>query len=78
MGGADVLADVARLGMAAMYCKTEGGRVNLARRGRDGWEWIAIDEPGERTQVQALFDKLKHGVRSGSFTLPRLLGGSAA
>ncbi len=68
--GREVLADVARLGMAALYFRTDGGEVGVALRDASGWSWSVLADRGEQLEVEALFAKMKHGVRTGSFTLP--------
>lgn len=74
--GAEVLADVARLGMAALYFRTDGGVVGGAVRGAEGWTWVTFASRDDQVAVEGLFQKLQHGVRSGAFTLPNTSGGS--
>ena len=68
--GAEVLADVARLGMVGLYYRTDGGAVGLAEWDGAAWGWRRIESRDEQKAVEALFEKMKHGVRSGAFTLP--------
>jgi hypothetical protein len=69
--GAEVLADVARLGMVALYFRTDGGVVGTAVRGSDGtWSWRALEGRDAQKYVGTLFEKLAHGIRSGTFVLP--------
>lgn len=70
VGGAEVLADVARLGMVALYFRTEGGEVGGVRRVGNEWTWTAVTTREQSRALEILFDKLKHGVRTGSFVLP--------
>lgn len=66
----EVLADVARLGMVALYFRTDGGVVGAAVRSGEGWTWRAFSSRDDEVAVEGLFAKMKHGVRTGSFTLP--------
>lgn len=66
----EVLADVARLGMAALYFRTDGGLVGVAVREGDAWSWRVLDSRDDQVAVEGLFDKMKHGVRTGAFELP--------
>lgn len=70
IGGSEVLADVARLGMAGMYCRTDAGLAGVARRVSGAWSWVALTERDDIRAVESLFEKFKHGVRSGDFLLP--------
>ena len=69
--GAEVLADVARLGMVALYFRTDGGVVGTAVKGADGtWSWHELEGRDAQKSVGTLFEKLAHGIRSGTFVLP--------
>jgi hypothetical protein len=69
--GAEVLADVARLGMVALYFRTDGGAVGTAVRKADGtWTWQTLEGRDAQKSVGTLFEKLAHGIRNGSFVLP--------
>ncbi len=69
--GAEVLADVARLGMVALYFRTDGGVVGTAVRTAEGaWKWQTLEGRDAQKTVGTLFEKLAHGIRSGSFVLP--------
>jgi hypothetical protein len=70
IGGSEVLADVARLGMAGMYCRTDAGLAGVARRASGTWTWVALTERDDIRAVESHFEKFKHGVRSGDFLLP--------
>jgi hypothetical protein len=77
VGGEEVLADVARLGMAALYFQTDGGRSGLARRNAEGWQWTELQDRDSAKRIATLFEKLRHGIRSGAFTLPNPYAGGA-
>ena len=78
--GEEVLVDVARLGMVAMYFRAPDGRVGQVRVGQvrvgqvtgsaAGWSWILSANETDSTQVHALFDALEKGIRTGWFELP--------
>jgi len=69
--GAEVLADVARLGMVALYFRTDGGVVGTAVCNANGsWSWHKLEGRDAQKSVGTLFEKLAHGIRSGTFVLP--------
>lgn len=72
----EVLADVARLGMVALYFRTDGGVVGAAVRQGDTWTWTVFDDRDDQVAVERLFEKMHHGVRTGAFTLPNPESGS--
>ena len=67
--GTENLAEVARLGMIAMYWRTEDGR--LGWFGSDG-RTLPASTRAERAQIDALFTALDRRIRSGWFELPGL------
>ncbi len=69
----EVLADVARLGMVGIYFRTDGGVTGSAVREGEGWRWQAFTSRDDQKAVESLFEKLRHGVRSGAFILPNPL-----
>lgn len=76
LDGAEVLADVARLGMVALYFRTDGGVVGMAVPADGGWSWRTLASRDDQKAVMALFEKLQHGVRSGAFPLPNPRAGA--
>jgi hypothetical protein len=66
----EVLADVVRLGMVALYFRTDGGLVGTARQDAGGWKWVTFASRDDAMAVEELFQKMQHGVRTGAFTLP--------
>ncbi len=70
LDGKEVLADVARLGMAALYFRTDGGVYGTAVRSGEGWTWRVLTRREDQKAVESFFNKVSHGVRSGDFTLP--------
>jgi len=71
LGGEDVLVEVARVGMVALYWRAPDGRVGRAVSAPEGWEYRPVDG-ADAENVGALFDALGKGIRSGLFTLPGL------
>lgn len=72
--GEETLADVARVGMIAIYYKTEKGRVGMAVETDSGWEWRAVDGEKETRKIRELFEQFKKNIRVGYFTLPNPFG----
>ncbi len=70
LAGESVLADVAKLGVMAMYFETRDGRFGYARLDPDGWRFVEASGGGERQQIKALFDALQKQIRAGLFELP--------
>ena len=73
LDGEEVLVDVARLGMVAMYYKTEAGQVGWAVREEGAWAWKRTDNTAEQQQILELFDALEKQIRVGFFELPGAL-----
>jgi hypothetical protein len=71
LDGQDVLVDVARVGMVAMYWRAPDGRIGRVRGVAGGWEYPTLSGADEEA-VAALFDALGKGIRSGAFSLPAL------
>ncbi|MEZ4323021.1 MAG: DUF3450 family protein [Myxococcota bacterium] len=67
VAGEERLADVARLGMVAMYWRTDDGSVGWAER--DG-TFTAATTRTERAELDALFTALEQRIRTGWFALP--------
>jgi hypothetical protein len=71
--GEEVLADVARVGMVAIYFKTEDGRFGAARQTDEGWAWHKLSGEHSSEQVRHLFDSFKKNIRVGYFEIPNTL-----
>lgn len=76
LNGEDVLVDVARLGMIAMYFKTPDGEFGMATPNNGSWSWTILTNAEDIAQTEALFDALGRGIRIGWFTLPQPLIGA--
>lgn len=70
LDGESVLADVAKLGVVAMYFTTRDGRMGYATYDDQGWRFTEAQGGGERQQIRALFDALGKQIRVGLFELP--------
>lgn len=68
--GAEALVDVARLGMVAMYFKTQDGRVGRVAKKGDAWAIETLSDEASKTQILGLFDQFKKNIRVGFFELP--------
>lgn len=73
LDGQNTLVSVARLGMVALYFKTEDGRAGLAAPTADGWRWTLAADTDEQRQIGELFDALSRQIRVGYFELPGAL-----
>jgi len=70
LGGERVLAEVARLGMAMLYFRTEDGQYGWAVP-RDGdWVFETLVDPHRVEAVELLFEALRKQIRKGYFELP--------
>ena len=76
--GNEVLADVARIGMVALYFKTDDGRVGVARRSENGegaWSWQVLSGEKQKRRIEKLFESFKKNIRVGYFVMPNGLRG---
>lgn len=74
LDGQEQLVDVARLGMVAIYYRTDDGQVGWAERTDTGWVWQPAPDSAASLQVLELFDALEKQIRVGYFVLPDALG----
>jgi len=70
LDGHEVLVEVARVGMVALYFRTEDGRTGWAEQTDGGWTWREASSPLHKERVASLFDALDKQIRAGSFQLP--------
>ena len=70
LDGREVMVDVARLGMVALFYRTPTGEIGWAQAENTGWGWTKITDRKTRTQVDEVFSALTRGVRTGWFELP--------
>jgi hypothetical protein len=75
LGGEEMLVEVARLGMVAMYFRADDGRVGHVRRTGDEWQWIELADQDQHRRVDTLFETMRKQIRTGFFELPGPIGG---
>lgn len=71
--GDELFVEVARIGMLAIYFRTEEGVVGHAVRSGDDWTWTPYTDAGSIEHVEGLFDALEKQIRAGWFELPDLV-----
>jgi len=77
LDGADVLADVAKVGSMMLFFKLSDGRVGAARQTAGVWRFEVLSDPEDQKRVFAYFDSLSKQIRQGWFELPNALAGGA-
>ena len=73
LGGAARLAEVAKLGAAALYFHTDDGQYGQVFRENDRWVFRVFEDQEQIQLTQVLFDSLQKQIRQGYFTLPNPL-----
>jgi hypothetical protein len=71
--GEEVLVDVARIGLVALFFRTSDERVGWAAREGDRWGFVLAPDRTAKAHVLELFDALDKQIRVGAFTLPGVL-----
>lgn len=74
LDGQEVLVDVARLGMVALYWRTDDGRLGKAEKTASGWAWVEYTDQADIVATAELFDALEKQIRTGFFELPAGFG----
>lgn len=75
VGGEEVLADIARVGMIMLFFRTPDDGYGRAVRTGDGWAYRLYRDEDDIQRVATLFDSLKKRIRTGYFELPAALPG---
>lgn len=70
-GGEEVLVDIVRIGMVALYWRAPDGTVGRAARQGGAWTYTPMTG-AEGEAVLDLFDTMGKGIRTGWFSLPGL------
>ncbi len=70
------LVQVVRLGMLTMFVKDATGALSRVVRRGPRWVELPLRRPGQRRQVNALFEALKRQLRRGNYRLPLSSGAS--
>ena len=73
LDGEEVLVDVARLGLVAIFYQTAAGEVGWAEATADGYRWVPAPNREAKGHVLQLFDGLGKQIRVGRFTVPNVL-----
>ncbi|MFO8071995.1 MAG: DUF3450 family protein [Polyangia bacterium] len=74
VGGDEMLAEVARVGMVMLYFETRDGRFGHTVREDDGgWRYEIVSSEDGKKQIANLFDSFKKQIRAGFFLLPNAL-----
>lgn len=67
------LADIARIGMVAMYFKTADGVYGYVQKQDGNWVYVVTKDKKETEEIAVLFDAFKKQIRTGFFTIPNQL-----
>ena len=78
LNGEEVLAEVVRLGMVALFFRTAEGTLGHAVRDGNRWTYVAYDASTDgdrraRAQVETLFELFQKQVRTGFYKIPNIL-----
>lgn len=71
--GQEVLVDVARMGMVAMYFRAPDGRTGWAERAGSDWAFTVTGDREDQEQITELFEALGKQIRVGWFEVPNVL-----
>ena len=75
--GAEVLADVAKVGSMMLFFRTADGRMGAARKAGAEWRFEVASDEADRQRIAAWFDSLTKQIRQGWFELPNTMAGGA-
>lgn len=73
LDGEELLVEVARIGMVAMYFRTDDERHGYVVRTTDDWDYVEVTADQDRDKIEALFGDFKKQIRVGFFELPNAL-----
>jgi len=73
LDGEEVLVDVARIGLVALFFRTSDEQVGWAARQGDQWGFVVATDRTAKAHVLDLFDALDKQIRVGAFTLPGVI-----
>ncbi len=71
--GEEVLVDVARIGLVALFFRTADDRVGWAEQAGGRWGFVEATDRTAKAHVLELFDALDKQIRVGAFTLPGVI-----
>ena len=69
----DMLVEVARIGMVALYFRAEDGTTGEAVSTADGWQFRRFEKESDILKTIQLFDAFRKQIRAGAFDLPGTL-----
>ena len=69
----EILSDVVRLGMMAMFYKTRDGRIGRVTQKGTSWQVESLSDEEDKKAVNTLFDAFKKSIRVGYFTIPSFI-----
>lgn len=75
LDGAEVLADVAKVGSMMLFFRLSDGRVGMAKANAAAWRFEVLTDPADQKRVLAYFEALGKQIRQGWFELPNALAG---
>lgn len=73
VGGREVLADVARIGMVMLFYRTDDGDYGRAVRQGNAWAFESYQDEAQRERLKALFEAMEKRIRVGFFEIPNAL-----
>jgi hypothetical protein len=73
LGGAEVMSEVARLGLVVLYARTPDGRFAVAQKNGETWSWSLVETPADQERVKVLFTAINQGLDKGFYSLPGAL-----
>jgi hypothetical protein len=71
--GEELLVDVGRIGMAALYFRTTDGRVGSAKKANTTWTWVVETNLEAQNEIQHLIAILEQDAAKGFLVLPSML-----
>ena len=69
----ELLCDVAKLGMMALFVKTPNEQYGKIIRKENQWSYLPLTESQDKQAVEDLFTSLQKQIRVGSFKLPAFI-----
>ncbi len=70
LAGEKRLVEVAKIGSAMLYFRSEDQRSGKAVKQGDAWKFVEFTQQGDKEKIALLFDALKKQIRQGYFELP--------
>lgn len=75
--GTDQTAEVARIGMLKMYFRTTSKELGQVHKNNDNWDFVMIQNPDEKNEVNRIIDKFKNNERQNLFNISLVEGSGA-